>query len=231
MTLTQFQQLLHSEYQGDINYPASDDDEWALRTNLLRSAIDAWNDEKGILWGELWVQLSDSTQIGLVTTVQASTLDYDAPDDFKFPAGFVRVSNADGSNVAYYTVYKPEDTQNKLADPLGCYFTGNDKVGFTLHFFHQPTVGNVIDYPYYKAPFYPTSGSEIIEMSNPQFAIKFVKNILHEQDGDGDRSTKAIQEANEKLMSMKTKNWMPGFLQPNSVPDRDWDNGSPGFGN
>lgn len=231
MTLTQFQQQLHAEYQGDINYPSDSDDEWALRVQLLKSAIAAWNDEKGILWNELWVMLSDSTEMGLVTTIAANTLDYDAPDDFCFAGGYVTVSNADGSNKAFYTVYKPQEVQTKFQDPLGCYFTGNENVGYTLHFFHQPTVGQVIDYPYYKTPFEPTSAAHKIEMADPNFAIKFVKSLLHEQDGDGDRSTKSLQEAQAKLNNMRTRNEMPGFLQPNQVPDRDWDTGSPGFGN
>lgn len=229
MTLTQFQRLLHAEYQGDVNFPTSDDDEWTLRTELLKSAIAAWNDEKGILWGELFVMLSDAASGD--DTILAATLDYDAPDDFKFPAGFVRTSNADGTNVAYYIVYKASDIQTHLTDPLACYFTGNDKVGYTLHFMVQPTVGSIIDYPYYKTPFEPSVAADVIEMSNPHFAIQYVKHLLHEQDGDGDRSTKALQLANEKMNQMRTKNWMPAFLQPNQVPDRDFDTGSPGFGN
>lgn len=227
MTLTQFQNTLHSLYQGDVEYPTSADDEWTHRTNLLAVSIAAWDNEKGVLWNELWKMHSDGD--GDLTVV-AATLDYDCATDFRFPGGFVRTTDAAG-NHTYWEVIRPEKAELWLGSGAAkCYFTGNAATGFDLHFISQPTAGHTIDFPYYKDPAVVDGASEVIEMSDPYFAIYFSLSKLHEIDGEGDRAVKALQEAQARLNAMKTRNIMPAWYQDNKTPDRDWDLGAGGFG-
>lgn len=227
MTLTQLQQHIHSMYQGDIDYPTANDDEWTLVLTFILAAIAAWDNEKGILWNELWTTLTDAATGD--KTVNASDLTYAAPDDFRFPGGFV-TTTLDGVTQDWEILKPSAIAQYVGSGATKCYFTGNDKTGYTLHFISQPTVGATIDYPYYKTPFEPSVAANEVEMSDPWFIIYFVISKRHEIDGEGDRAIKALQEAQGRLMSMRTRNEMPAFMQDNRVPDRDLDTGSGGFG-
>jgi len=227
MTLQQYQQILHSLYQGDVEYPTSADDEWTHRTNLLAAGIAAWGNEKGILWSELWKMNSDGDGD---TTVVAATLDYDCGSDFRFPGGFVKTVDSGGLET-FWEVISPQKAELYVGQGVKkCYFTGNKATGFDLHFLSQPTAGHTIEYPYYKEPATVDDAAEVIEMSDPYFAIYFALSKLHEIDGEGDRSTKALQEAQARLLNMRTRNIMPAWYQDNKTADRDWDLGTGGFG-
>lgn len=228
MTLTEFQTELHYSYQGDTDVPTSDDAEWTHRLGLLKMAIREWASEKGITWAELWTTLAAAADGD--KTVVAATLDYDCPTNFDFAGGFVRTGSS--GNWAYWRVIKPEKADTYLNDAvLACYFTGNASDGYTLHFLSQPTAGDTIDYPYYKQPTIPAGAGDVIEMSDPLFAIYHVLSKMHEVDGAGSRAIKALRQAGAKMDGMRTRNLMPAFLQDNMVPDRQQDaEGAGGFG-
>lgn len=228
MTLQQFQDELHTIYQGDTDTPADTDGEWNTRINFLKQAIREWAAEEGILWNELWTNLTAAATGD--KTVLAATLDYDCPDDFDFPGGFVRTGST--GNFAYWKVLSPEKADVFLNETQqACYFTGNASGGLILHFLQQPTVGDTIDYAYYKRPTYPTAAANIIEMSDPMFAIYHVLSRMLEIDGAGARAIKAFRQASAKMRGMRIRNVMPAYLQDNVVPDRQQDaEGADGFG-
>lgn len=228
MTLQTYQDILHSLYQGDTSTPESTSTDWAVRLNLLKAAINAWDNEKGILWNELWTQLSAAADGG--KTVIAATVDYDCPSDFRFLGAYVRTTDSSGDHT-YWTVVKPEKSELfKNEDAELCFITGNKKTGFDLHFGKQPTAGHTINYPYYKEPFEPSAANNVIEMSDPHFAIYFALAKLHELDGEGDRAMLAMSQAEARLQSMRARNMMPPHYQDGYVPDRDFEIGVPGFG-
>lgn len=226
MTLTEFQQTLHALYQGDVEYPTTSDDEWEHRLVLLKTAISTWDNENGMLWSELWKQHEDGDGDEVVV---ANTLSYDCPTDFRFPGGFVKTTSS-GGQITYWKVIQPHRAEIQTSGNY-CYFTGNKAEGHILTFLAQPTTGDAIDFPYYKEPAVISDGADILEMSDPYFAIYFSLSKLHEISGEGDRSIKALQEAQARLSAMKTRNIMPAWYQENSVPDRDWVLGASGFGN
>lgn len=229
MTLSEYQTALHSLYQGDTSTPtSSDDNEWTVRTELLKAAINAWDNEFGIMWDELWTNLSDASDGD--KTINASDLDYDMPTDFRFLGGYVRTYTDDG-NETYWQVYSPERaSMDENKDPKACYVTGNKKSGFDLHFLAQPTASDTLEYPYYKEPFEPSSGTDVIEMSDPYFAVYYALAKLHEQDGDGDRANLAIATANEHMNNMRVRNDMAPNNNPNRVEDVDFLLNKTGFG-
>ena len=92
------------------------------------------------------------------------------------------------------------------------------------------TTGKTIDYPYYKDATIPSADGDIIEMSDPMFAIHYALSILHENDGQGDRATLALAKASSKLSGMRWKNVMPAWFQDNYAEAKSFLRGSSGFG-
>lgn len=233
MNLTTFQSTIHAIYSGDSNTPDSTSGEWAVRLIYLISAINAWDTEKGILWNELYTLLSDASDG--TKTVSASTLSYATPTDFRFLAGYVETYTSTDQRTKW-KVIKPEEAalyagqSNPSLSEGYVYVTGNKKDGFNINFSSQPTVDDTIEYPYYKDAFEPSSGSDVIEMSDPYFAIYFALSKLHEQDGEGDRATFAMSQAESKLESMKNLNAMAPHYQVNQVQDSNITRTNTGFG-
>lgn len=227
MTLDQFQATLHALYQGDNNTPTSSEDDYTYRTSLLQAAIDDWNDEKGIMWAELAKWNTDSQ----TQTTNGVTKVFACYSDFVLPGGYILLKNADGTVYAKIDVIPPQKAQlYKASGSQAAYFTGNDKDGHNLNFINAPISGYTIDYPYYKAPYKPASGSQIIEMQKPMFAVYTALSKLHEQDGEGDRALLALQKANNAMASMRINNDFPIWFQDHAVEDRDFVQGSGGFG-
>lgn len=232
MTLTNWQSLLHKLYQGDTDVPTSSEEAYTVRTALLEMAIRTWDGEEGILWRELWKQLSDASD-GTKTTV-ASTTTYNCPSDMRrFLGGYVRTTDSAGTHTFYPVVEQHKAELFLNEDEELCWFTGSytgSAGGFVLHFLEAPTAGLTINYPYYKVPTYPSSASDVIEMSDPLFAIEMALAKLHELDGEGDRATLALAKATSRLKAMKINNAMPGWYQDNYAPDRELEIGVSGFG-
>lgn len=215
MTLDEFQTALHTSYEGNTSTPTSSDAEYTVRTELLKASINAWDNEPGILWNELWTNLADAADGD--KTINASDLDYDMPTDFRFLGSWVRTYTTDG-NETYWQVFTAERAaMDENRDPKACFVTGNKKAGFDLHFLAQPTASDTLEYPYYKEPFEPSSGSDVIEMSDPYFCVYHSLAKLHEQDGDGDRANLAIATANQHMQNMRIRNDMAPNLNPNPV--------------
>lgn len=228
MTLSEYMDALHYLYEGNVDTPTSSDDEYTHRTKLLEMAINAWDNDYGMRWRELWVTLADASDGD--KTVGASDVDYDMPTDFRFLGGFVRTYTT-ATSQTYWNVFDPAQADlYKNESTTACYVTGNKSAGFDLHFLKQPTAGDTIDYPYYKEPSYPTSASEVIEMSDPWFAVYFALAKLHEIDGDGDRAALALNQAQQKLTNMRVQNELAPGYEKNPVQDTDVIIGEPGFG-
>lgn len=203
MTLTEFQTNLHALYRGDGNTPTDGDTKWNHRESLLAAAINIW-DNQNVQWNELWTTLTASATGD--KTISASDLIYDMPTDFRFLGSYVRTTTSAGKHT-FYQVIKPQDAENyKNTSEKAVFVTGNKSTGFDLTFLTQPTTGDTINYPYYKEPTNPTAAANVIEMSDPYFAVYFALAKLHEQDGAGDRARAAYSIADQKLKVMKIQN-------------------------
>lgn len=227
MTLDTYQTQLHALYRGDGNTPSDGSTSWNHRENLLAAAINIW-DNQGHLWNELWTTLADASD-GDKTTV-AGTTTYDMPTDFRFLGSYVRTTDTDG-NHTFYEIVQPQGGEiYKNTSVKKCYVTGNKSAGFKLNFLQEPSAGETINYPYYKEPTNPTTSTDVIEMSDPFFAVYFTLAKLHEQEGAGDRARAAYSIADEKLKQMKIRNMMLPHDQTNRAQDDDFRKGRGGFG-
>lgn len=229
MTITQAMTAIHTLYAGNADTPGSSTDDWTVRLELIKAAVNLWETDKGMIWNELWTSLTDAAD-GDKTAV-ASTLAYDMPTDFRFLGAWIRTVS--GSNQYLWRVISPAEGQawkvNVPSENL-VYVTGNDSDGFVLNFSTQPTAGHTIDYPYYKSAAALTTGTDVLEMHDPYFAVHYAVAKLHEQDGDGDRANLALDIANSKLMSMRTLNAMKPEYQKNQMQDPDVLTDGVGFG-
>lgn len=230
MTLTQALQTIHRLYQGDVSYPTSSEDDYTLRVGLLNDSIDVWEKEGDGRWPELYVTLADAADGDKTTTADATTLT--TPTDFNFMHGFVRIDDANGSQVFYPEVSLDRahlfanNTTTKLF-----YVTGNRKDGHTIHI--NPAMeatGRDVTYEYYKIADTLSTGSDVIEMGDPYYAIYYALSIMFENDGEGDRAIKALQQANDRLDQMKVRRMVMGAYQDNNVPDPHYEMGVSGFG-
>lgn len=212
MTLSEYQTALQALYRGDGDTPSDGDTKWNHREYLLAASINLW-DNQNILWNELWTELADASTGD--KTVNASDLEYTMPTNFRSLGAWVRTTSSAGNNT-FYQIIQPETAeQYKNTSTNACFVTGNKSAGYTLTFLKQPAVGETINYPYYKEPTNPTSTTDVIEMSDPYFAVYFALGKLHEQDGAGDRAKSAYSIAEQKLKVMKTKNMLLPHYQPN----------------
>lgn len=203
-----------------------------MRTALLNAAINAWENEYGVFWRELFTTLTDAADGD--KTVNSSDLTYSTPTDFKFLGGYVETIDSNSIRTKYGVV-QPEKAilkqgQTVTLEEGHVYVTGNKSAGYTINFSSQPTAGDTIDYPYYKLATSLSTGSDVIEMSDPYFAVYFVLSKLHEQDGEGDRAEFAMSQAIAKLDTMKTLNAQLPHYQLNQVDDSVLIRTSQGFG-
>lgn len=230
MTLTQAQEILHTLYQGDTDTPASTDDDYLTRTRLLNAAIGVWEFEGDGRWPELYTTLADAATGAKTTTSGDST--YDTPDDFKIMHGFVRVTDSNGMQ-AFYPEVAIDKAHLYANDTITKRFivTGNPASGYTLNLLPAPSsTGLTINYEYYKIASALTTGADIIEMSDPYYAVYYALSVMFENDGEGDRAVKALEQANDRLSKMRLRLMVPGAYQFNGIPDADWDLGGGVFG-
>lgn len=226
MTLTTFQETLHTLYQGNGSTPTSTSDEYEHRTVLANTAIRLWNRE--MRWDELWATLEDASDGD--KTIVADTTEYDMPTDFVDLGAFVRVTDSNG-NHTYYEVMKPQENELfKNTTAKAVYVTGNKSSGFKLNFMEQPTAGDTINYPYYKEPTELSTGTDVFEMSDPDFAVYWSLGKLHEHAGAGDRAELAFRMAGESLSTMRKQQLSMPYGQSNKVPNRLFLRGRGGFG-
>ncbi len=227
MTLQEIQESIQVLYEGDTDTPTSGSEDWNLRTELINAAINRWEKEGGVLWNELWVKLSDAAD-GDKTTA-ADTTSYDCPSDFKAIGGYVRLTGTDGTT--YYKVIPTQDVQlyDNSTTAL-CYVTGNASNGFDINFISAPAAGLTINYEYYKEADTVSQTTDVLEMSDPYFAIYFTTSQLFSNDGRINEKRDEFVKAEARLRQMVVRNGQNPWWQDNTIKDTDFDQGVGGFG-
>lgn len=211
--LDDFISYLNTLYEVDDTDPVSGDEDFTVWTSLANLAINLWENEEGMLWNELYVDLADAAD-GDTTTV-AGQDSYDLPTDFVFPAsGYVWLGT--GTSKTPYPVIKAKEVQLYENDSsTWCWF---DAVGNTLEFNPNLTLlaDLTISYRYYKTADKLTTGSDTFEMADPMFAVYYALSELKKEEGD----TLAASIATQKLEAMKTKNEMAAPYQADNLMDK-----------
>jgi len=231
MTLDGIIQAAFAIKEGDSETIQSTDEDYTLATKYANASINMWFREGGMLWNELWVNLTDSNIAlnGDKATVDG-TLTYDCPSDMFFPGGYVRLVDSNG-NSTYYSVISTQKVQllDDTSDNV-CWFSGNPKTGYDLHFLNDPDGVYTITYEYYKTPTELSGTTDVPEMSDPYFIVWFIVWRLYKNDGLAEEANEAKDIMLGKLSQMKDQNIMPAWYQDNRIEDRYFDQGGTGFG-
>lgn len=198
--------IIYALYEGDTTNWSTTSDEYLSARVYANAAINRWEQYDQTNWRELWGTLTAaSTGTKTVTTGVSS---YTCPTDMVKPASYIRTVDSTGSST-YWDV-APLDKVPSMVNQTNnyCYFTGNVKDGFTLHFNPNVvlTTGDTINYEYYKSASTFTTTTSTTEMSDPYFIVYFVLSRFFENDGEDGRASKAFQEAEGRLENMRTSN-------------------------
>lgn len=228
MNLTALQKRIHYILEKDSNTPTSTEEDYLVRLELICDAVGIWehDNENGTQWKELFVSLADvdsnvDTDADKVTVVGQSV--YTCPLDFVFPVSFIKIGT--GDSAVYYRKIEPTEVDAYESTTEDVYYiTGNRKVGYKIHLMHTiPSAVLDINYDYYKTAFLPTTGTDVLEMEDEQFAIYWVLSELTKDDDPGLSST-YTQIAINKLDGMRLKNEQVSNYQYNEIVDTN-----PGF--
>jgi hypothetical protein len=217
-------------YEADASTPASTDDDYIIRRRLINIAINRWENNMGTLWNELWTNTS-LVSTGATLTISDGVSSYNAPTNFVFPGGYVRI--LDGSTeVSKIPVIKPEEAQAS-GGSQAAYFTGNPSDGYKLNLTQSPgadLAGKNLKYDYYRRATAMDDTTDVPEMADPYYIVYMVVAELHKGDNNITLYQTALQEAEERLRQMVMKNTMYANYQDHGLQDSQYINTGAAFG-
>lgn len=225
---------------NDPTAPVSTSQEYSIYVQMIRTlAIPAWENERGTLWNELWIDQPNYTS-GSFTTIVASQTPIPLPDDFKFiGGGFVRLtysgSTATNPQIEVIPVKMlPEIELNPRQNRREMYVTGNVVNGFFLQLGWIPLAGSAeigahISFRYYKYANIPdltsagvlSNPNDIPEMSDPNFIIYKVSAQVSANNYNVNLYQIMEDKANYSLLQMRTANDMASNFMDDYIKDID----------
>lgn len=213
-TLTDAISYINYLYNSSSTPPTSSEEDYLVWTALLNVAINTWESDNGILWGELFVKLADAASG--TKTVTAGTYTYSVPSDFSFPAsGYVWLGS--GTSKTPLKVIKQAELQLYENDKgLWCYFLMDGSPTLEINPNLTLTTDDTITYNYYKKATKLATGTDAFEMKDPMYAVYFVLAELKKEEGN----TSELTMASEKLKGMEDKNEMPTWFMADQVRDK-----------
>jgi len=198
--------IVYTLYEGDVTTWDETSDEYLAGRIYCNAAINRWEFYEQTNWRELYSTLTAAADG--YKTLTAGDYTYTCPSNMVKPASYVRT--VDTNSVSSYWQVVPTDKVASLVSETYqyCYFTGNLKDGFVLHF--NPlctlTTGYTINYEYYKQATQFTTTSSTTELADPYFIVYFVLSRFYESDGEEQKASKAFQESEARLENMRTNN-------------------------
>jgi len=211
--------IVYSLYETDTTNWATTEEEYLAARQWCNVAIRRWEFYDNTRWRELFVTLTDSTDENADKTLTAGTYAYDCPSDMRFPASWVRTLSSGGA-VTFWKVIGPEKSANYAnSDAHVCWFTGSEKAGFTLNFNSNVTLttGHTINYEYYKAASTFSATTSTTEVPDPYFIVYFV--LARFLKNDGEDNIEELQEADDRLETMRVANMSGYFGVPDEVEE------------
>ena len=217
------QQIINEAYallEQDSTLWATTDDEYSTARAFFNMGVGRWETYMNTTWHELWTTLADAaSSLGGDTSTVAGTSAYDCPSNFVRPGGYVTTSASTATSTnTFWTVIQPEQVAALgNSDDYFCWFTGNNKTGFDLHFNPRITLttGQTIDYPYYKAATTSSATSTVPEMGDPHYLSYFIAAHMSEEGVDAD----FFNMSEEKLDAMRTVNMSGVWGNPFQIDD------------
>ena len=182
--------------------------------------IGSWEDERDILWNELWVDMPNAATLALTTTA------IDLEDDFRFIGeGYVRLTYPNGS-ISVLKVKKLEEIAlNPYHRFREFYVSGNPTDGFQLLLGWTPTaqdVGATVSYRYYRFATQLSQPTDVPDMSNPMYIVYKVAATVAANNYNTNLYQINEDRAADALTNMRVANMAPSNYQDNYVKDMDY---------
>lgn len=246
MTYTTIINAIQLQALNDPTPPTKGSQEYLIYGQMIANlAIPTWENERGTLWQELWVQETNYATISFQSdgTPQVFAL----PDDFKLIGdGFIWVQYANGSRTSMPVKRIDELSLNPLIDRQEFYVQGNAVNGFQLIMGWVPgaedsAIGANLSFRYYKhanIPSFDTLGNvtnpaDSPEMSDPNFIIYKVAAQVNAANYNMNLYQVFEDKANYSLLQMRAgndmaSNWMDDYVKDvdgltgrlSSIPNR-----------
>jgi hypothetical protein len=214
-TLQDFQDRVHANYEvTDINTPLLGSDDWNVRVSLCNQAVDEW-DVRNRKWDELYKMLNQASDGDKIATLGQKV--FNAPTDFERPVSDVKVALPTGA-IKFFTYIRPQNLYKYAFDTTTPYYyiTGEYTGalgGYQLNIMNGNFLGGeVVDYPYYRQPRKMSVPTDLFDMRDPNFAVEWVLEKLHEGDSQEDRGQLAVLKSELLLQAMLIANLDSPYL-------------------
>lgn len=220
---------------NDPTPPQSGTQEYQTYTQLIANyAIPAWENERNVLWNELWVDEPN------YATLVVGQPDIALPSDFKFiGGGFIRLTYPNSTAAqpqvrAFKVKMLPEIELNPLQNMPEWYVYGNIQTGFFLKCGWIPQagaaeIGSNISFRYYAYAQTPTLSSssvllnpnDVPQMSDPNFIIYKVSALVSANNFNTELYQIQEDKANYSLKNMIQANTMASNFMDDYIKDID----------
>ena len=227
LTYTQLITNISVNALNNPNPPETGSTDYLTFTNLINNlAIPSWENERGVLWNELWTDEPN------FTTITVGMTSIPLPDDFKFiGGGYVRLtypSSVNSSAVRPVPVKKLEEIElNPYNNKREFYVSGSIPNGFNLLLGWTPQTGDAeigatVSFRYYRYAIQLVNPQDVPEMSDPNFitykvAAAYARNNFN-------MNLYQINEnlANYSLTNMRKANSMASNFMDDYIKDVDY---------
>lgn len=235
LTYQQIVNAIQLQTLNDPNPPGSTTQEYQTYTQLIANlAIPTWENERNVLWNELWVDEPN------YTTIVVSQPDIALPPDFKFiGGGYVRLTYTGSTSAApriraFPVKMLPEIELNPMQNLPEFYIYGNVQNGFFLKLGWIPQtgaaeIGAQLSFRYYKYANTPVlnssyvlqNPSDVPEMSDPNFIIYKVSAAVSAANFNMQLYQIQEDKANYSLKNMIQANTMASNFMDDYIKDVD----------
>lgn len=220
MDLNDLFQDYYTLYRVEAQIPNSTDDEFVIFQRLSREAINRWANYDNTFWKELFeTNQNDGSGDTVLTT---NVTEYAAPTNMRSAGGYLRVyDSVSNTTKKRIKIIEPQDVQFQSDTAHYCWFKGDPNNGFTLMLNPVPDAslnGLAIDYVYYKKPSYLTTGTDLPEMSQPEFIVHRCLSMRF-RGSRNPFTTDAKKDAEDVLMTMKMENNSGNWSDPWKLAD------------
>lgn len=201
--------IIYSLYETDNEGWDTTSSEYLSVRNFCNAAIKKWETFDNTTWRELWGTLSGAADGD--KTITAGTYNYDCPTNFLRPSSWVRTTDANDANTTWKVVSPEELARYTNSQDNFCYFTGNPKDSYQIHFNPNVTLttGDTINYEYYKTATTFTTTTSVTEVPDPYFLVYY--SLARLLKNDGEDYSQEDNQWHELLENMRVAN-MTGYF-------------------
>jgi len=239
LTYQQIVNQIQLQTLNDPTAPSSSSQEYNTYVQLIRNlAIPTWENERGTLWNELWVDIPNTQSYATIVQDQG---DIALPSDFKFiGGGYVRLyltgSTTENPIIKFVPVKMLGEIElNPNQRKLEFYVYGNIRTGFFLRPGWIVTagaaeIGATLAFRYYKYASVPLQNSdnslanpnESPEMADPFYIVWKVSAQVSANNFNMQLYQIMEDKANYSLLNMRMANDMASNYMDDYVKDVDF---------